>query len=253
MKNTEIRKVLALFGILFFIIAACNKDEKEEETSSNLTTPCPETPTVTDSDGNVYNTVLIGNQCWMKENLKTGTIINNENEMEDNNVIEKYCYDNNPINCEAYGGLYQWNEVMQYSNTEGAQGICPTGWHVPTHDEWTKLTDFIGGTNHPNARILKSCRQVNSPYGEGCNTSEHPRWESSTHNGTDNYGFSGLPGGYINFGSFSSIGSVSSWWVSTEFSPTNSRIRGLTNGNSEIFVTGSYEKISAHSVRCLKD
>ena len=94
-------------------------------------------------DGQMYNTVEIGSQCWMAENLNIGQIISAPTSQTNNNIIEKYCYDNNPSNCDDYGGLYQWNEMMQYTTVEGAQGICPTGWHVPSDFEWFTMENFI--------------------------------------------------------------------------------------------------------------
>jgi len=130
--------------------------------------------TVKDVDANVYNTVKIGNQCWMKQNMRVGTRVNLSFGMDNsspsvisadqvgsrrdppsnqknNSVIEKYCYydvesgEDPDANCttnhpnQPDGGLYQWDEAMQYSTTEGARGICPAGWHIPTHDEFTML------------------------------------------------------------------------------------------------------------------
>ena len=89
--------------------------------------------------GKNYNTVLIGAQCWLKENLDIGTMIISSQNSTDNSIIEKYCYGNNPANCTTYGGLYQWNEAMQYGTTSMAQGICPTGWHIPTYEEFQTL------------------------------------------------------------------------------------------------------------------
>src|ERR1035438_4575700 len=76
--------------------------------------PCPETPTVTYA-GKTYNTVHIGSQCWLKENLDVGTRINGSNDQKNNGIIEKYCYNDDTANCTKYGGLYQWDEVMQYA------------------------------------------------------------------------------------------------------------------------------------------
>jgi hypothetical protein len=103
--------------------------------------PCPGTPTVTDYDGNTYNTVQIGNQCWMKENLNTTRDAGGNN-------ISRYCYSNTNANCENYGGLYTWATLMNGAassngNPSGVQGICPTGWHVPSDAEWTELTDYL--------------------------------------------------------------------------------------------------------------
>ncbi|MBK7631804.1 MAG: hypothetical protein IPJ23_14080 [Ignavibacteriales bacterium] len=82
-------------------------------------------------EGKTYGTVLIGTQCWMKENLNVGTMIQGNSNQSNNGVKEKYCYNNDTANCSIYGGLYQWNEAMQYVTTEGARGICPEGW-IPT-------------------------------------------------------------------------------------------------------------------------
>jgi uncharacterized protein (TIGR02145 family) len=81
-------------------------------------------------------------------------------------MIEKYCYDNLPANCDTYGGLYQWNEAMQYVQTEGAQGICPEGWHIPTLAEFQTLSSTVGG----DGNALKAIGQGHDG-GAGTNTS----------------------------------------------------------------------------------
>ena len=98
-------------------------------------------------DGQIYNTVQIGEQCWMAENLNIGTQINIISEQTDNGVLEKYCYNNDVANCEVYGGLYQWQESMQYSSQQAVQGICPLGWHIPTDEEFIILCDYLGGND----------------------------------------------------------------------------------------------------------
>jgi len=101
---------------------------------------------LTDSrDGQVYSTVLIGSQCWMRENLNYGVRIDAPIDQSDNGTVEKYCYDNLGANCDVYGGLYQWDEMMQYDSTPGIQGICMDGWHVPTYEEWEILYTNAGG------------------------------------------------------------------------------------------------------------
>ena len=90
---------------------------------------------ITDTrDGQEYSTVQIGSQCWMAENLNIGIMIPGANTMGNNEEIEKYCYNNDESNCDIYGGLYQWNEMMQYTTTPGVQGICPTG--LAFTDRW---------------------------------------------------------------------------------------------------------------------
>ncbi len=218
-------------------------------------TPCPGMSTVTDIDGNIYNTVQIGNQCWMKENLKTttyrnGTAIPNvtNNINWQNLTTGAYVWYDNDISWkEPYGALYSW-----YATVE-TNGLCPTGWHVPTNDEWTALTDFIGGTASPHGNELKSCRQVNSPSGEGCNTTEHPRWAESNENGTDDYGFSGLPGGLReNDSGFYYMGYFGIWWSSTEDSSGNPLGNTLSYDHGDL-IFGNGEKNFGLSVRCVKD
>lgn len=96
-------------------------------------------------DWQVYKTVQIGNQLWMDENLNYGTQINGSQNQLNNEIVEKYCYGNNELNCNTYGGLYQWDEMMQYVTKEGAQGICPKGWHLPSDEEWSTLTNYLSG------------------------------------------------------------------------------------------------------------
>jgi hypothetical protein len=80
-----------------------------------------------DHDGHKYPTVQIGIQTWMAENLNVGTLINDTTSANNNGILEKYCYEDNESNCDVYGGLYQWNELMNYDTTPGIQGICPPG------------------------------------------------------------------------------------------------------------------------------
>ncbi len=97
-------------------------------------------------DGKEYATVLIGEQCWMAENLNIGTMLtqSGSNHQTDNSTIEKYCYNNNEAECDDYGGLYQWHEMMQYQTEESSQGICPDGWHLPSDVEWMQMEMELG-------------------------------------------------------------------------------------------------------------
>jgi len=221
--------------------------------------PCPGAPTVSDYDGNVYNTILFGSQCWMKENLKTIRTSAGVN-------ITRTCYNNNPENCEFYGGLYDWYTMMNgagssYSNPSGVQGICPTGWHIPSDSEWTELTDYLINTyadiiesNIGNS--LKSCRQVNSPWNSDCNTSDHPRWnENSDFYGTNDFDFSSLPGGQYH-GDFSyALGEGANWWTTTNstsgyYSIFWTRYIGFNSGS--LLQLQSAPSFS-YSIRCIRD
>ena len=226
--------------------------------------PCPGTPTVTDIDGNVYNTVLIGDQCWMKENLKTtqyrnGTPIEypgTNNDAWYNNTTGAYAWYDNDISWkEKYGALYNWHAV---NNTND---LCPEGWHVPSDEEWTQLVDYMTLEGFSNENIangagnaLKSCRQVNSPLGGDCVTSEHPRWNGSLyHYGFDEFGFSALPGGYRDDnGHFYHIGDSGHWWSSNESSSSNAWGRLMYYVYGDVGRIYGY-KTSGYSVRCLRD
>jgi uncharacterized protein (TIGR02145 family) len=93
-------------------------------------------------DNHTYPTVKLGTQCWMAANLNYGTIIPSTAMQRDNCVSEKYCYSDNAANCTSYGGLYQWDELMQYDNTAADQGFCPPAWHIPTNNDWNTLFLF---------------------------------------------------------------------------------------------------------------
>ncbi|NTV83730.1 MAG: hypothetical protein HGA23_05445, partial [Bacteroidales bacterium] len=108
---------------------------------------CCGAPIVDARDGQSYNTVQIGTQCWLAECLNYGQMIGNSTQMANNGLAEKWCYDNEENNCQEYGALYQWDEAMQYTTIESSQGICPVSWHIPSEAEWLTLEDFLGGKN----------------------------------------------------------------------------------------------------------
>ena len=192
---------------------------------------CAGTPTVL-YEGKTYNTVQIGSQCWIKENLDVGTMIQGSQNATNNGVIEKYCYGDDPNNCNTYGGLYQWNETMNYVTTQGAQGICPTGWHLPTFAEFQTLAAAVG--NDGNA--LKAIGQ-GTGSGAGTNTS----------------GFSALLAGTRSYnGTFYGLGYVAYFWNSTEYNAANAYYLYLYHNGSNITLTGT-DKVYGFSVRCVKD
>jgi len=93
-------------------------------------------------DNKTYPTIQIGTQCWMAANLDYGTSVAAANMKRDNCIPEKYCFNDNPANCSASGGLYQWDEMMKYDNAAGIQGICPPAWHIPTESDWNIVFSF---------------------------------------------------------------------------------------------------------------
>jgi len=94
-------------------------------------------------DGKSYNTVLINGRCWFAQNLNVGTLVTNTSGQANNQVIEKFCYNNLEVNCNYFGGLYYHTEAMNYITTPGSRGICPEGWHIPTDHEWHELEMFL--------------------------------------------------------------------------------------------------------------
>ena len=214
---------------------------------------------ITDIDGNEYYTVIIGDQEWMAENLRV-------TRDADGNDINRYCYDDDEANCELYGGLYTWHTVMNgesssNNNPSGVQGICPTGWHVPSDAEWDELIEFViaqGYTNihnNPNGtgNALKSCRQEGSPLGGDCDTTEHPRWDSHfVHYGFDAFGFSLCPGGHRRPNSvYQGVGSSGNYWSSTELYTPDAWNRNLNRLNS-LVNRQSFNKEYGYSLRCVR-
>jgi len=105
---------------------------------------CP--ATFTDQrDDRTYTATLLGGRCWMSQNLNTGDKIPDAQAQTDNCVAEKHCFSGDDPGCSNYGGLYQWDEVMRFESTDGAQGLCPAGWHVPVASEWNQLLLSLSG------------------------------------------------------------------------------------------------------------
>jgi len=107
-------------------------------------------------DNQPYNTISIGAQCWMAVNLNFGGRILSSSMQRDNCVVEKYCLNDLAANCTASGGLYQWDELMQYDATQGSQGLCPPAWHVPSENEWNVLFGFYLGNGFAGAPLKYS-------------------------------------------------------------------------------------------------
>ncbi len=203
--------------------------------SSGSGSVCLGATTTVAYEGKTYNTVLIGDQCWLKENLNVGTRINSNapgDDQTDNGVIDKYCYDNNEANCDTYGGLYQWNEAMQYVTTEGAKGICPDGWHIPTYSEFETLNDAV--TDDGNS--LKALGE-GSDFGAGTNTS----------------GFSALlAGNREEEGGYYVPGYSAFFWSSTAYSTSTSIRQHLNNIDENIDLLIDIKELG-FSIRCLED
>ncbi|MCX6247713.1 MAG: fibrobacter succinogenes major paralogous domain-containing protein [Bacteroidetes bacterium] len=213
---------LAVLALLFLLTSSCKKKSGDETGESQAVT-------VTDIDGNVYNTVKIGSQLWMAENLKTTRYRNGDpithvtdNTQWSNLLTGAYC-DYNLI----YGRLYNW-----YAVSDGRH-ICPAGWHVPTDAEWTQLQAFLGGFDVAGGKM----KEAGTIHWNGPNTGA-----------TNESGFTALPGRMRSWdGSFSSIGIYANLWSSTE------SWGWYVFYNSTYFGHGTSKNVEGFSVRCLKD
>ncbi len=209
-------------------------------------------------DGKYYQTVLIGTQCWMAENLNVGMMINSNTGGQlqtDNGVIEKYCYNNNAANCNIYGGLYEWKEAMQYVTSEGTQGICPEGWHFPTDNEWKILEGTVDSqypVGDPEWDLAGTIR--GSDAGGNLKEAGTTHWNSPNTGATNSSGFTALPGGDRSNGSgnFYDLNNKSYFWSSSQSPASFVWTRGLQNSHQYIY-RGDYYKEIGFSVRCLKD
>ena len=196
--------------------------------------PCPGMPTVP-YEGITYNTVQIGTQCWLKENMNIGTRIDgvlNQTNNVPTNIIEKYCYNNLESNCDLYGGLYQWNEAMKYVTTPSVPGICPTGWHIPTLTEFETLKTAVNSDGN-------SLKAIGQGTGGGA--------------GTNTSGFSALLAGYRFFdGRFLYLGYYTYFWSSSEYDAAYAYFLTLYYDDSYISLSNN-RKDYGFSVRCVKD
>lgn len=220
--------------LVSIVISSCKKETKVDYTGQK--------GTITDVDGNIYPTIGIGTQIWMAENLKTtklndGTsipLITDELPWRDL-TTPGYCWYNNDFNSNnIYGALYNCNAI----NTGK---LAPSGWHIPTHDEWEILINYLGGqSTTPNK--LKELGITHWKYPNG---------------GTNITGFTALPGGLRGLGGgfgygFSSISYSGFWWSSTEFDTASNWSFGLASGDSGVNDSNISKKFGL-SVRCLKN
>ena len=201
-------------------------------------------------EGKNYPVVQIGSQCWLAANLNVGVMIKGGNQTN-NSVIEKYCYDNNEINCNA---LYQWREAMQYSTTPGAQGICPDGWHIPTDGEMYALESHFNSSS-------ESCNPNRDDNIIGSRGECDPAGTALKAGGLS--GFNGSLSGVSSSGTaFGSFGVQMSFWSSTpynalpqgniSFADNTAWYRTLVNQRSTVSRNHGRES-DAFAVRCIKD
>jgi uncharacterized protein (TIGR02145 family) len=175
----------------------------------------------------------------MAESLNVGTRINGSQDQSNNSKIEKYCYDNSESNCSVYGGLYQWDETMQYVTSEGGRGICPEGWHIPSDAEWDVLVNYLGGSGVAGGKMKEAV---------------DTHWITPNTGATNSSGFTGLPGGYRNSssGSFYGLGGSGYFWSSSQGVASFQGYRYLYCYDDDVY-SSIYDKAGGFSVSCLQD
>ena len=226
----------------YYVVTAVNSNGESSESSQVSGTPQATTATVTDIDGNVYNTVTIGTQVWMKENLKVTKYRNGDaigittpatlDIWGETSPRYQWAYDGNESNVATYGRLYTWYAVTD------SRGVCPTGWHVPTDSEWTTLTDYLGGESVAGGKM----KEAGTTH-----------WNSPNTSADNSSGFTALPCGYRTYrGSFVHIGVYGYWWSATEYDATYAWDRYLyyISGNAN---RNYNEKHYGFSIRCVRD
>ena len=199
----------------------CYSDGNEDTIITHYIYSQPKATTFTDPrDNKTYKTAKIGSQTWLAENLNHET-------------KNSKCYENNQANCGKYGRLYDW---------KAAKKACPSGWHLPSREEWGKLfhyADGTSGTKYPyqSETSSKNLRSKSS-------------WEDNE-NGTDKFGFAALPAGTgSDKGKFNAVGSYAAWWSSTEWDNDDAHYRSTDYSFDADDVSGKGEYLS---VRCIKD
>ena len=213
-------------------------------------------------DGYTYDLVAIGDQCWFAENLRAENYTNgdaipanlsdSEWSSTTSGAVSVYgedanCDDYSPDGdaCDPSWSLNEYGRLYNWYGVDDARGLCPTGWHVPTDEEWMTLEMELGmsesDANSTGWRGTDQGTQMKTTYG----------WYGGG-NGTNSSGFSGLPGGFRNtYGTFSNAGNDGYWWSSSP-SGSSAWVRHLFNGIPSVY-RGSSDQRFGFSVRCLKD
>ena len=219
--------------ILSFFLFVCEKNPTE----SKIKVP---TGTMTDIDGNVYQTVKIGDQWWMAENLKVThyrngaaiPLVTSDDDWYNLLTGARCAYDNDQSEVATYGYLYNWYAVNDSRN------IAPTGWHVPTDAEWSTLVTYLGGDNVAGEK-MKEIGTTN--------------WHSPNTGATNESGFAALPGGYRNdIGNFYALGATAPFWSSTETDSSDAWSRRLTYDDALVYRYVD-NKRNGFSVRLVRD
>lgn len=215
---------LTFVFIVFFIIILVNVATAQEVVG-----------TVTDFDGNIYHEVVIGNQTWLQENI---TSLHYSDGTEIPGVA---AYRDLETNAAIYGRLYSWTAAMKNETTQGAQGVCPCGYHVASDNEWSILENYLGGKAVAGGKM----KETGTTH-----------WMSPNTGATNSSGFTALPGGefdaYYNPNAYQFLKTGAIFWTSTSINSTMARERYLSHTSTESR-TVDWQKVMKYSIRCIKD
>lgn len=219
--------------------------------------------TVSDYDGNVYNTVGIGNQCWMKENLRSthysdGTSIALGTSYGVS-APARYYPNHDSAHVSIYGYLYNWAAVMNgaassAANPSGVHGICPSGWHVPSDAEWTQMENFVSSQNqylcnNSTSNIAKAMASTTgwNSSSTACAVGNNPSLNNAV-------GFSAMPAGDCHYDwGYEDFGRNALFWTSTENASNGNAWRRYFDYNSPDINRNNKDKGNGFSIRCLHD
>lgn len=252
MKNKQNYFTLLLSLVIIILITvptSCSDDDTKPDDAGE----------VVDQDGNTYTTISIGDQVWMAENLRTSSYNDGESiekitdkEEWENNALEGVgaysYYENSSSNGNKYGFLYNWHAV-------NSNKLCPIGWRVPTDEDWKILEGTVDSYYEANDPIWDDLGHRGTDVGFKLKSASG--WEDHSAdgngNGSDDFYFKALPGGFRNHtGHFANIGVHAGWWTSTNVDASNSLNRSFLNSHEQ---SGRFERNinNGLSVRCIKD
>jgi uncharacterized protein (TIGR02145 family) len=221
--------------LLILFLTSCNNSRRPLPASENKSQPIENFSVINKQ----ANTTIIGTQMWTTINLNVEIFKNGDSIFEAKTINEfknagdeqkpAWCYYNNDsLNARTYGKLYNWYAVND------KRGLAPTGWHIPTTDEWETLTNYLGGENICGSKL----RNTSGWYTNG--------------NGINSSGFTALPGGSFLDNEFHGIGKLGFWWTNTECYNGAAYARYL-NYNYDPLKFASFNSSAGFSVRCVKD
>ena len=267
------RRMFTIMSVAFAIVLVMSSCKKEKVTTQSDDTPSGDgiiKNAVTDIDGNTYDAVKLGNQVWMAENLRTtryadGTPISLGRELSYEVAYHYYPADNSG-NVGTYGYLYNWPAVMGNSssssaNPSGVQGICPTGWHVPSDAEWTQLTTYVKsqpeyvseGCSGTDDEMETYCITKALSSTTGWDSSDEPCTPGNNPSANNATGFSAVPtGNYEGEGDDGGVGHCMNFWTATQYDSYHAYAHAWA-GNESAVVRYGIKESYGFCVRCVRD